>query len=316
MFYYIYMPRKKYSRKSKKPRKFVKRKKHKKLQVSKSLRKTFNKMILKKLDQQIEDKYILDTSFSDQSSTYDASTNTLLFNVTPNILQGDEVNQRTGNKVRLKYLRTFFRFLPSRYHYNRSVDVSNDQSITNTRNWFAQKPRVMVYLVRINNQLAAQISDPDLRVALNAKFKSPGHCWQDYAQSSGQKALSGIKLMDKFQMAQVYRSMVTSWQPLHADVTQMGSGQDFDLTPDHGGTAVQVSVPQYTYKNFLCSKVAQKLEFNDEEATPPATTVQGPIKYQYWYFVQVGNGYNNSLYNPIDPPQDFATRNVWTFEDA
>lgn len=275
----------------------------KKPRVNKATKKLLNKMILQKLDQSIEDKYLLDTSFTDAKSHFDSGTMSMVFNVSPHITNGDEVSQRTGNKVRLKYLRTFFRYLPAKGGNHGVIDNS---APTYAENWMAQKPDVTVYLLRINSQMIQNMSASDLRVACNAKFRSAGHCWQDYAQSSGQEAAQGIKLLDKFIMKTNYRQVVCPFQPVNLSGTLTSSS--FTATPVYQAAATVIQVPQYSYKNLICSKLAQKIEMND--------AFNNPIRYQYWYFAQFGNGYNNQSYNPILAPEHFEFRNIWTFEDA
>lgn len=293
-------------RRAQKPRNKRRRNARRQPKVNKATKTLLNNMILKKMDQQIEDKYILDTGFHNHNDNFDAGTKSMVVNVSPAILNGDEVNQRTGNKVRLKYLRTFFRYLPGKGGQHGVIDSS---SPTYSGNWFGDIPDATVYLLKINSQMIQTMSAADLRVACNAKFRSAGHCWQDYAQSTGQQANSAIKLLDKFTMQSKYRSVVCPFTPLNATGTfAAGPPETQTIVPTYQASCTLVQVPQYSYYNLLCSKLAQKIEIEDVH--------NRPIKYQYWYFIQLGSGYNNNSYDPIIKPEDFSTRNVWVFEDA
>lgn len=295
----------KYAKKYKaKPKKNGKRPyRRRKVQVTPGLKNVMNKMILKKLDQQIEDKYKLDTVVNEHSTNFDAVSKSMVFNVSPHIENGTEVDQRLGNKVRLKYLRTFFQYLPAKGGQHGVVDSS---SPAYTENWVAQRPDITVYFLKINSEMIQNMTEGELRTACNAKFRSIGHCWQDFSQSSGKQAVSAIKLLEKFKMPSNYRQIVCPFLPLNSTGT-IGSN-DFTLTPVYQASATVIQCPQYSYHNMLCSKVAQKIEIDDSS--------NNPIKYQYWYFVQLGNGYNNNDYNPISQPESLTTRNVWVYEDA
>lgn len=183
-----------YKRKSKKSRRKSRRPK----QMSKSLKKSVTKLIDRKLDDAVEDKYILDTAYNSLVPYWDNGTKTVLINVTPGINFGDLVDERQGNKVILKSLKTFVKMIPNKVdnqHDAHGLGVSSY-----AQNMFRRLPRVRCFLIRINRELGQSITNTELRTALNAKFRTSGHWWNDYQESTGQRALSGVKLLKKFSM--------------------------------------------------------------------------------------------------------------------
>lgn len=296
-----YVRKSKRNSKTSRHRRRPRRKRQPKL-LTKSLKNALSKIVSQKLDAAIEDKYVLDSSFVSKVSSYDSSTKTILFNISPNIANGDEVNQRTGNKVRLKYLRSMIRFLPQKKH----VQYTADGVPSYVANWIPDLPACRVFIVKINQELAMNMTATELRTALNAKFRSAGHMWQDYAQSTGKRAMSAIKLLSKCVLKQKYRTIAGSINPIYASgsITETS----FTLTPTYQMQSTITSVPQFSYKNLLVSSVAQKVEMED--------TYNSVLKYQYWMFVQLGNGFNDDTYDPVESPTQFDIRNCWVYEDA
>lgn len=257
-------------------------------------------LIHRSLDHQIEDKYRLDVDYHNHVADWDNSTKTLLIDVTPSITQGDGIGNRTGNKVRMKFLRSFIKMMPSK----REHQIPLLPPMAWAENPIRDIPHFRVFLLRMNRELIDNMSGAEIRVALNVKFRTAGHCWQDYAQSTGQRAQMGLKLLDKFVLKPRYRTIVASKNS--QTTLQTASGADYVNTYLDSETIV-MSVPQYTYKNFVCSAVAQKVEFDSGDS---------PIRYKYFYFVQTTDGFNDDTYNPIFVPDNFQLRNVWVYEDA
>lgn len=260
------------------------------------------KLVAGALDEAIEDKYRLDTLYGEHNTDFDAATKTILYNVSPRIPNGTEVNDRTGNKVKLKYFRSFIRLLPARFHSQHVIDGTPIYAA----NWVPSVPDYKCYLLKVNNELMANLSSAEARAALVSKFRQAGTCWQDYAQDAGQKAVTSIKLLEKWTMTPKWRQIVSSFAPIDANGTLAASS--FSLTPDYQANGVVTAVPQYSYYELYCNKVSQKIEIND--------TDNSPMKYQYWIFIQCTNGYNETTYNPVVQPDSFESRHLWVFEDA
>lgn len=275
----------------------------------KSKKSSVNKKVVKQivkqaLDDNQEDKYLLDGSFTNHAENYDPGTSTILFNISPNIHQGTDVSQRVGNKVRLKYFKSFLRLLPAKY----SLSATMASDPTYITNFFRANPSYKCYIVRITNDIVNKLTSSELRDVLRAKYRRPGTCWQDFAQDPGQKGLSGIKLLHKFEMTPKWRVINSTGDPL-----AMSGGYDsltgsINMSPTQVKQTRMVSVPQYTYKEIYTNSVAQKVEISNND--------NGVMRYQYWMFVQCNTNYQNTSYDSIDQPQSFDMRNIWVYEDA
>lgn len=275
---------------------------------SKSLIKRVSKIVDAKLDAAIEDKYLRDSVFNQHNTSYDSATNTLLFNISPAIAKGDGVNQRAGNKVKLKYLRSFVRMRPGKFHAQHNVDGTPSY----TANWIPHMPKYRCFLIKVNNELAVSLTSSEMRQALNAKFRSPGHFWQDYAQDVGKKAVSGIKLLHKFEMTPKWKQLPNTFTLLNqtGSVSLPTTIMDgtITLTPDYAPSNNVISVPQYSYYELFTKEVAQKVEISNAD--------NGVMRYQYWMFVQNTNGYQDTTYDSVVAPESFEIRNCWVYEDA
>ena len=115
-------------------------------------------------------------------------------------------------------------------------------------------------------------------------------------------------MLQKFTLKPKYKTFIATSTPLSSGVNADGTG--FNLVPTGEPFCNIVSVPQYTFRETVLSKVKQKIVIQDTDDLP--------MKYQYFLFVQCGNNYVDPLYDPgLDAaPQVLATRNCWVFEDA
>lgn len=262
------------------------------------------KVVDRKLDDAVEDKYVMDTVFQNQIAHYDLATRTFLIDATLALASGVNIDQRLGQKIKLKYLRTFFRLLPSK----RETQIEHLPMQAWTENPLRDIPMFHCYFVRVNKDLVTKLTSSELRAVLNSKFRTPGQCWQDVAQAAGKSGIVGIKLLAKFKMKPKYRTVTSS---VNSEITQ--AVPDAGAPPTYGmvsnvSETIVMQIPQYTYKNLLCSKVAQKIELENASGLP--------LKYNYIYFIQTTNAYNDNVYNPVIVPDSFMTRNVWVYEDA
>lgn len=302
----MYMAKKTYKKSSsKKTSKKVSKHRSKNLELlGVGAKKEVKSMIRQAMDVAVEDKYKLDTEYNSKTGTWDDNTKTLAFNITPNIPTGTGIGQRLGNKVRLKYLRMFIRYLPAIHQHNE--DISGDNPVNTTLNWFPVVPDAVCSLVRVTPDLKNNITDAQFREAVRCKVRPPGYAWQDFAQSVGNDSINGIKILDRFKLKARYKHMVCPFAPIAQSIAAVGAG--YASTPTYDPVVTVVNCPQYTYKNFYCAKVSQKIEIDDES--------NSPIKYQYWMFIDIDNDFNDDTYNPINVPKTFDTRQLWVYEDA
>ena len=297
------MARKRFARKSKRSTKRRGRAKPKKM--TKTMVRAVKKIVEKKLDTAIEDKYINDSAYHDHSGDWDTNSRSGLFNVTPTITKGDGKSERTGNSVSLKFLRMYWRLLPAKFH--RKVETM-DSNPSYTKNPFPRIPSYVARFMKINRDLYSKLSTTELLAILNAKYRVPGQSVQDVLQNVGRKGMVGIQLLGQTILKPRYKTFVSGSTPLASQVTADGTG--FDLAPDHEPFVQVLSIPQYTFKEQILSKVKQKIVMQDTDNLP--------MKYQYFVFVQCGNNYIDATYDiGIDSaPQKLETRNCWVFEDA
>lgn len=290
---------------AKKGRRRPKRKPKKAL--SKKEYKAVEKIVKRKLDEAIEDKYILQTSYTEQKTVFTPTTGSMLFNISPTILKGTDISNRTGNNVKFKYLRMMVRYLPAKQGAFGVVDSS---APTYSENWHADMPDATVYFVRVTSKLAQSLSTSALEEACMVKFRMPGKMWQDYAQDSGQESVASIKLLDKFKMKTRYRSLTVPTTQIDSNGTIAITGLSFTNTPIYQPSCTNVQVPQYSYYDMYCKApaFAQKVEIEN--------TFNKPLRYQYWVFVQLSTGFQVSTWNKVEQPESFATRTCLVFEDA
>lgn len=289
-----YFSRKKQSKKA--PRR-SRRRKPVKRNLSKAQQKAISQLIDKKIDQSIEDKYKLDSSFTDNAAAgWDAVSNTILLSTTPELDVGTSQSQRIGLKVKMKQVRIQIRMLPKFYSTLTNTENTTD-NLSLSRNLFRNLPPVNVYLVAIPRDIHETTGGSDIRAALKIKFKPAGYYRQDFNTSVEQNLVKAIKLIAKCQLKQKYRN-ISVYSP---SFPLAGGGES--------GEGVQVlNVPQYD--NAVIKHNFNKTWLFENSSNKPA-------KMTYYLYAEFSNKWYNTSYDgTIDRPEHFETRTLFTYEDS
>lgn len=266
----------------------------KKPALTKKETKQVTKMINRALDIRVEDKYLLDSVFSDIAApAWDANTESILSNYTPVIVEGADAGQRIGKKVTLKNLRIQIKYLPYSRHFSTPIEGDNSETAY-ALNPFQQLPPVEVFFISVPRQLYADVSGAEIRQACAVKFREPGVYRQDFYDNTGQRLVKSIKFIAKTRLSRKYRTLAV---------------------PRGAYTSVGISYPQAATivnaaqfdNTVLKAKLGRKVLF---ETNSPAREV-------FLLYAHFGSKWHDPGYNgPITRPQKFETRVLWTYEDA
>lgn len=291
-----------------------KNKKNNKNRKTNFIKKYVKKEVKNAIEANTEDKYWNETSFTSLLSGWNGSDHSILHNLTPliaNITHGDDVDQRQGNKINLKYLRMYIRHQPARYGVQMSIDSTTP---TYTRNPIPDIPDVKVFIVKLNNELVSNISDSQLRAILKTRFRPYGSSWIDTAQSSGRAGLKGLTVIAKCEIKNKYKTLFGDYtrQDQYGSVQLPTSIMDgaITLSETYAPSLTVLNIPQQSNKTLMVASKAfkQKIELN--------ATSNYPIKYQYYMYVQFSDDYQNLTYNPVNMPNEFECRCQLVYENV
>lgn len=280
-----------------KPPRRKRRKNKRPKRLNKSQFKQISLLIDKKIDLSVEDKFKLDSSFTDNSASgWDATTKTMFLNMTPTIAVGTAESQRIGLKVKMKQMRIQIRMLPSFYSTLTNTENTTD-NLSITRNLFRNFPPVNVYFVSIPRETHETTSNAELRAALKIKFKPSGYYRQDFLSSTEQKTVKAIKLISKCQLKQKFKNL-----SVYSPTFPILGGGD-------SGDGVQVlNVPQID-NAVISHKFNQSWLFEN--------STNSPAKLTYYLYAEFSNKWYNPSYDgQIDRPTHFDTRSLFTYEDS
>ena len=250
------------------------------------------KMIDKALDNRIEDKFRLDSSFNTVLGAWSNLDRGVVADVTPTISVGTGAHERIGDKIYLKGAKLQFRYLPCERNVVLDVDqISN--SIVMSQSPVPQFPPMRVYLYSIVEKVHSQLSATELRAALDAKYTPPGLWRQDMAQDTAQDTVKAIRTLKKFTMPTKYNILTTSVV-----------GDPAVGTPDR--IQVIASPKMETFSCYL--PIKKKLEISNVDNMP---TMQRfgiyYTDYSHWTATSV---------MVQDEPNMLDIRKCWIYEDA
>lgn len=268
------------------------------------------KIVSRALDRAIEDKFLLDSNFSQHQVNWNLTQKSCLINVTPAIARGDSRANRNGDKVMLKYLRSFIRILPPA---NSRVEQAAPNGAPSTvENWNVHHPPYRVILLKMNREMYGKLTQDELLQVLNSRYLPRGMCRQDVQQDPGKKGLVGITKLGEFYMKSRYKQLWSTALPVDSTgVIAAPGGSGTNTTTGTGVVHYQwTAVPQFSYRNYLSNKMRQKVVIDNQ--------FDEPVKYQYFYFVQCQDMFLDATYDVTVElaPQAIDVRNLWVFEDA
>lgn len=269
----------------KKKRKY-KRKKRARAKVSKNLKKQLNKLILKKLDDAQEDKYMIPdayTSLRPGDTDDNASHFGYLQAITPSFPRGTSVSERIGDRVRVKFMSLIMTLCGHNYSGGVATNTSNTLNLVP----FANPVKIHVFRCR-------QGVVPTVPL-LEGKYRRQGLWPQDLIQE-----------VDEQHIKQSIQKLSTTTCVLK--YKQMFGNIEDNSTGTPVVECTLYSIPQYSYKEIHIP-VNEKWEINEAN--------NEPMKWGYYLFIDYG--YQNWR-RPYDtthlamPNVDFRLRVV--FEDA
>ena len=244
-------------------------------------------IVHKQLDLAIEDKFLLDAAYTAAHANYSPVTRTLLREITPTITQGDQVDQRQGNKVKMKRMTMQIRMKMNAYNHIRTVGTVPWVSAENI---FRDTGNVRVFVIRVVAELGTAVLPVVIEGAMASKYNLPGSFRQDYALSGGKSVMPGISVIGRTTLKKKWRTAIC---PVN----------------DTGATPMQthiLNVPQYDHTYLNC-----KL---DDEFT--YTLGNNPIKHKYYVYAQFYDNWRNAVWDVPIAPAIFDIRNIWIYEDA
>lgn len=245
----------------------------------------------RKLDDLIEDKYVLDASYDPLISHWDTATRTIIKEITPTIPAGTSVSERVGQKITLKRLSIQLRTRPVSFNLDPPINTS---LMVFSNNLVSDTGRIRIFVVSIIENIASSLTESQLRVALGVKFPTPGTWKQDQALSDGHKAVKAIKMLTKKTLNKKFRTFAVAAESQTAH------------TPFLLNKVQVINVAQYSHC-YLNVSFNKKIVLN---------VGNKPLTHRYYIFAQFYDNWRNTSWDPPAPPHDFAIRNLWVYEDA
>lgn len=250
-----------------------------------------NKMITRRLDLAIEDKFLLNTDYVSLTDDWEQGSRTILKDITYQLTRNTGGGDYIGRSIRQKYLKLLFRHLgPPGMTI---VDLQMGDPFTIINNLVYPKHPIRVSIVRGNRELIDNMTQQEIRDTLKLKFRQPGMISKDYYLDPALRAKSGFHTLYDKTFRPKYRDFSTSSM---SDVT------------DHHLLNV-VNCPQFVYKTITVSGkgFAGKTKLDN---------LGKPIKWKYYFYAQFSNNRINQTYDSIERPKQFDVRLCWVYEDA
>lgn len=257
--------RKKYSTKAR-PR----RKRRKRALVSKVFKKKLNILISKKISSVAETKYLNPrlseyTTLTQTSVGVDGINNRALVDITPEIVNGDDYNQREGDMIQLMSLQTRFRCMPLiKYQTHQQGDPADL-----VRQLSPHIKYLQCYIIQLDKTSAMTAGE------LDHNIKRPLENWMDTRQSADRAHRKEFKILKTFKI------------PIQYDTRCL---LDSSVVPCEYNI---VNFPKVTY--YTCNlAINKKVVFN-------ATSANKPVKFNYMLYMTWGNYFRNA-YTDVDFP--------------
>lgn len=276
--------------KNKKPKRKYKRRVRKKNFFKKNVK----KIIKDTLAQEVEKKYILDTSFTSHLSDYNTSNRAYLIDISPTIPQSTDKSSRIGNEVRITSLHIFMRMAPPKQFY--SLDVggvdSNGDPITPSYNNQIPPnlPNQELLIIRYPATLA--LSDDNFLKSVRAKYRPFGSWRQDY--------ITDGDLTENF----------SSLDCIYKKKFRLSYSNSYGVGLDNNS---QMSMfvnccPNLKYLPInIYKKVNKKMQIDE--------TTSQLQDWKYKIIIFLDDKFNNDNWIPIDQYDQLASRQLWTFTD-
>jgi len=264
--------------------------------LSKSAYKAVTQIVDRKMDQAVEDKFLLDSAYIGSAHLFNNISRSLIREITPTIPQGTGDSERIGSQIKMKRLSIQFRLIPRFQNHKLPTDAT---LLTITANpWQQPTQPLKIFIVKVDrlycdNILVLNDLLDELRtIVLPVKFKEAGTWTQDIVTSTGHGAKQTVRKMGSCDLQVKYRSTsVRVWEPVTS------------------ANYVQVlSAGQLSHK-YLNIKIDTKWQLNIGNQDS---------KFRYFMYVQFANNYNNYVYNRGGAlqPHEFSHRFLWVYEDA
>lgn len=294
--------------------------------LTKSAEEQVKKIVDRKLDNRVEDKFILDQGYTDTTDEWAADTFMSVQDLTFNSLDtGTGQSHFIGSKIWLKGLKLRVRVL-QQYAINTAVRPNPDEhdgwTLRPVECPISANLPIDCYVVRTPAQMKLNL-DADWKnefrkICKNKFYKDAGYYKQDLDQNDSQSGLVGFKLLKHFQIQPKVRTFLapTVNKTINADAGE----QYLEDLP------YLVNVPMQTNADVYVP-INQKILID-------GTSDGEPMKYDYILFCQF-HGYHRyrnleassdrptpvdgqdiGAYNELNPLEMFQYRRCWIYEDA
>lgn len=251
--------------------------------LSKCQAKAVKKIVESKLDNFVEDKYQIESTYTALragSADDDALNKCYLKEITPGFALGTGPNNRVGNKVRVKFLGMQLRMKP----HQKAATVT--AGATNTTDPFPSTEKVKFWIIRTPANVQV---DPD---DLLTKYRRYGLWPQEVVQDvPSQQTKPSVKTLYKFNMSPRYRMLSSQ------------------TNTDINSVMTVYSIPQWSLKDIV-------VPFNKQILLNATTS--NPIHHRYFLYIQYQSYFQDDLpgnWQDVEMPLvDIRTR--WVYEDA
>lgn len=265
----------------------------KKKPLGKTQARAVKKMIVKVLDDRIEDKFRLDTSFNTMLGGWSNLDRSVSLDITPSLTVGTGAGERIGNKVFMKGLKLQFRYQPCERNVVADADVITN-ALLFTQDPVPQFPSMRVHIFKIVEKLAVALTPGQMRQSLEVKYRPPGFWPQDKAQDPDDDAVKAIRTLKSFTLPTKYKILTTavpsfSGPPIVPDRIQM------------------IACPLVqTYSCYV--KINKKTEISNGD--------NKDTKWRYGVFCTDFSFWTNTASQVQDEPKMLDLRKCWLYEDA
>lgn len=250
--------------------------------LTKTFEKKLNSIISKKIDVKAETKY-LNTSLNDyygitsDSTEVDSVNNRMLLDITPTIVNGDNYNNREGDRVSMLYYQLRMRCLPHKIYQTlvHGTPTHPSHSITPGITYLD------AHILRVDATSAITAGE------LDDCIRRPMENWMDSRQVSNRQHRKEFTVLKSFKIPMKWDNIClldSSTIPCEYNITNF---------------------PRMSYIN--CNlKIDKKTHFN-------AGSSDKPVKYVYKLYITWGNYFRNTY---VDVPfPDLDLWQSWTFKD-
>ena len=175
--------------------------------LSKNQKKAVKAIVDHKLDARIEDKFVRMPLGVSIEGSYSGSYGMVLQEITPQLVVGDTVSERTGLKVQPKFMRMNIQYIPQGYD-SPFIDTESSNPVF-SQGQLPPKIPLEVFVFRMVRKHYDSTPTNDLMQAINVKYRPAGLWKQDVLEINvPQETVRGLRLLKRAKLSSRYSSQI------------------------------------------------------------------------------------------------------------